>query len=224
MDLSSVEDLPWDLLSEAERARAGAFRQEEDARTFCRTRAFLRRVLSGYLGVPPKSVRIAQSTNGKPHLPDSEGLTFNLSHSATAALLAVSVDQEIGIDVEDAQPLPDLEQVARDVLSAEEIRVVLAAEGHERLLRFLRAWTRKEAILKAMGKGLGVPLESFSVPLQADGCWTLSGHEIVGRWGRPVMVRDVSRDRLIAAVAGQDVSGRLVERTLSGVLGVNPHP
>lgn len=213
MPLASGAGLSWDLLSEAEHARAGAFRREEDARTFCRTRVFLRRVLSRYLEVPPRELRIGQSKAGKPCLLDGANLKFNLSHCPTTALLALTVDDDVGADVEDVQPVPGLARIAQEMLTAEEAGMILVAEEQECLVRFLRAWTRKEAILKALGKGLGLPSGSFSVPLQASGCWTLSDFEPAGHWGRSIMVRDVSRDHVIAAVAGRDVSGRLVERT-----------
>jgi 4'-phosphopantetheinyl transferase len=92
------------------------------------------------------------------------------------------------------------------------VEVVLEGGEQERPLLFLRAWTRKEAVLKALGMGFRIPLRSFAVPAQPSGCWTVTQHEPADQWESPITVRDISRGEVIAALAGEDVGGPLVER------------
>jgi 4'-phosphopantetheinyl transferase len=211
MNLKPEAGCPWSLLSDAERARGATFRRNDDTRAFCQSHAFLRRVLSGYLGIDPVEIAIGRSETGKPYLLHDTDLRFNLSHCSTAALLALAQGREIGVDVEDIHPFPDLEQVIAHMLTLDEQAALTHHEG-ERLVLYLRAWTRKEAILKALGKGLSLSPQSFSVPLEQGGCWMLSGLEPASRWGGSAMLRDVSRDQLIAALAGEDVCGPLIDR------------
>lgn len=211
MNLTPEAGCPWSLLSDVERTRGAAFRRHDDARAFCQSHAFLRRVLSGYLGIGPVEIPIGRSETGKPYLLHDTDLRFNLSHCSTTALLALAQGREIGVDVEDIHPFPDLEQVIVHMLTIEE-QAALRRHEDEHLVLYLRAWTRKEAILKALGKGLSLSPQSFSVPLEQRGCWMVSGLDQASQWGGSAMLRDVSRGQLIAALAGEDVCGSLIDR------------
>jgi 4'-phosphopantetheinyl transferase len=119
------------VLSAAERQRAEQFFFDRDRRRFIAARARLRELLGERLGVPPASVELAYGRNGKPRLTRG-GLHFNLSHCEDVALFGFS-SCEIGVDIE----------------------ALRAGESPA----FLRRWTRYEALAKAIGGGLGMPLE-----------------------------------------------------------------
>jgi 4'-phosphopantetheinyl transferase len=154
-----------DLLSEDERVRGERFLRVVDRRRHVFGRAGLRLVLAGYLNRPAQTIRFSYNAWGKPGLilEDGESLQFNLSHSAGEAVLAVSPDAEMGVDIEEVRAIE--EDVARHFFSAAEYAELAALPVHERANAFYRCWTRKEAFVKAHGAGLSVPLDSFDVSI-----------------------------------------------------------
>src|SRR5437868_11828076 len=101
-------EVPWswnfdEALSLDDRMRADRFRFESDRRRFCVARASLRLILGRYLKGKPGRLRFETGEYGKPFLADeklSGGLCFNLSHSNQLALIAITRDREVGVDVE----------------------------------------------------------------------------------------------------------------------------
>jgi len=165
--LEWIDDAPaaigMALLDDGERARAGRFRFERDGRRFVARRAFLRRVLAGYVGAAPRSLRYRTSANGKPELAEPSGVAFNTSHADGLAVVAVATDCQVGVDVERARPVPDCLDIARRLFSARERERVESAPASQRSEAFLRIWTRKEAYVKFVGTGLSMPLDAFDV-------------------------------------------------------------
>ena len=157
------------ILDDVERKRAARFHFPEDQLRYSVCHANLRRVLASYLGRPPESLAFRDGSGGKPELAVDEStaeracLRFNLSHSKSVAALAVSVDVEVGVDVEDIRPIEA--DVAKRYFSPAENASLAALAGSEWLAGFYRCWTRKEAVLKAEGVGLRTPLDSFDVSL-----------------------------------------------------------
>jgi 4'-phosphopantetheinyl transferase len=147
----------WLRLSADEQDRASRFRFERDRRRFIVARARLRQLLAQRLGAAPESIHLAYGPQGKPALASrfaSSGWRFNLSRRAELAFYAFSRASEVGVDVEPVQPLPEADALAAHAFSAEEERTYLAFAPEARPLAFLRCWTRKEALAKALGVGL----------------------------------------------------------------------
>jgi 4'-phosphopantetheinyl transferase len=151
------------LLSADERARAERFRFEKDQQRFTLARGILRSILSRYLNCAAASLQFHYSEMGKPML--AQPLCFNLSHSAEIALYAVAWDRQVGIDVEEINPNRDWEGVAARFFSAQEQAELAQLNPEQKLQGFFNGWTRKEALLKAIGKGLTIPLYQFAVSL-----------------------------------------------------------
>jgi len=108
------------------------------------------------LDTPADRIRFSTEENGKPAVREpSTNLQFNLSHSGELAAFAFSMDCEVGIDIEEIRPFPEMESVARQFFSPSEIDDLANAPAIDRLTAFFRCWTRKEAGLKATGEGLG---------------------------------------------------------------------
>jgi len=163
------------LLSAAEAARAERFHFERDRRRFIAARGILRRLLGHYLNRPPEALRFEYSARGKPRLASNEGgdqLCFNLSHSGPLALYAFTRARAVGIDVERIRAEVDIGQIARHFFSPQEIRMLEKAAEKERQQLFFRYWTRKEALIKATGKGLAFPLDRFDVSVLAGSRWS----------------------------------------------------
>ncbi|WP_419856930.1 4'-phosphopantetheinyl transferase family protein [Candidatus Palauibacter irciniicola] len=168
IDLSArggADDLA--LLSPDERARAERLVNAKARARFRSARVALRRLLSGYLRVPPGELALEYGEHGKPRLVSGRGdegagealpFFFNLSHSGGLALCAVGQFGEIGVDIERIRPLSYPGPLARDHLSPEEWRLRSDWETAAARPEFFRIWARKESILKAAGLGLSRPL------------------------------------------------------------------
>jgi 4'-phosphopantetheinyl transferase len=158
-----------ETLAPTERIRASRFRHEVDAARFVHRRRALRDILGGYLGTAPQDVAFAANEFGKPSVLPSAAcadLSFNASHSAAIALVGVSRSVRIGIDVELLRPDVECLAIATRFFGAGEIAALAALGADDRVAGFFNAWTRKEAVVKAIGGGLSIPLDSFEVSLR----------------------------------------------------------
>jgi 4'-phosphopantetheinyl transferase len=171
-------------LSEDERMRADRFVFERDRIRFTTAHAHLRRLLAAYAEQSPASLRFHTEGNGKPALSGDPALRFNLSHSHNLALLAVSRDYELGVDIERIRPISD--GIAERFFAEPEREALRALPPDERLPGFYSCWTRKEAFLKGIATGLSGGLDSFAVSLlHQDAAHpptirSLRGHETAG--------------------------------------------
>ncbi len=156
------------LLSADEQARAARFYFERDRRAFIVCHGWLRVILGRYLAVDPQYLEFEHTLHGKPTLVVQSGSTclqFNLSHSHQIALYAITRQREIGMDLEYIRPMPDMEQIVARFFTPSEQAMVQTLPTDQRLTAFFRAWTCKEAYLKAIGSGLTRPLADFAVAL-----------------------------------------------------------
>jgi 4'-phosphopantetheinyl transferase len=163
---SPLEAAQVALLDKEELDRFHRFRFEPDRVRFAIAHATMRRILGAYLNKAPNRVLIRTTRFGKPELAGEEQgrpLHFNLSHSRSVALLALSKDTEVGVDVEDVKPIE--RGVAQSYFSAAELSALASLDGDAWLHGFYLCWTRKEAILKGEGIGLNLALDSFDVSL-----------------------------------------------------------
>jgi 4'-phosphopantetheinyl transferase len=149
-------------LCAAEQHRAGRFRFERHRRRFVVARGRLRKLLGERLGVPAEKVELAHGANGKPCLKHN-GWHFNVSHCDDVALFAFSKAFEIGVDVEAIRPIRGADTIAAQFFSPREKAAYAALAPDDKALGFLHCWTRKEALVKAIGEGLSMPLERFDV-------------------------------------------------------------
>jgi 4'-phosphopantetheinyl transferase len=158
-------------LSDDEQARAGRFIRDEPRRLFLATRSALRAILGRYLDLPPADVPILTDASGKPNVPDSD-VQFNVAHSGELALVAVARGFAVGVDVELVRPVDEAREIAARNFHPDERAAICAADVAQQDAIFLRYWTRKEAVLKAIGTGLGYPLDAFDVlPDQGRARW-----------------------------------------------------
>jgi len=157
-------------LTPEERTRSARFQFERDQQRFIVAHGVLRDLLGRYLRTQPRRVRFVYNAFGKPDVSPEFGnrLTFNLSHSAGLALIAIASASNVGVDVEYTRARSDYADIARHFFSAAEVDYLMALPSHLYAEAFLSCWTKKEAYLKACGEGLAIPLNSFSVPLTTD--------------------------------------------------------
>ena len=156
-------------LSADERARADRFATADLRRRSVAAHAFVRRTLAEHAGVPAAALRFTIGPFGKPALRDFSDLHFNLSHAGDWAICAVSRASPLGIDIEQARPLPEFRDLAARFFSSAEQRTLAALPISKQMRAFFEIWTKKEAYIKATGRGLAQSLQEFSVPLGTDG-------------------------------------------------------
>ncbi len=155
------------FLSTAERRRAARFVRDTDRQRFIVGHAALRTILGQYLGIPPGQVEMIDGPGGKPSLPppNMSHLHYNLSHSESVAMVALALDREVGVDVEHVRYFADAASIVQRYFAPGERARWQAMPDHEQRAAFFRAWTRKEAYLKARGIGLSAGLDQFEVSL-----------------------------------------------------------
>ena len=157
----------WPTLSEDERKRAERFCFDRHRERFIVQRGRLREILSVYWDVLPNAIRFRKGTGGKPSISsDNPTIRFNLSHSKGYALLAIAYGREVGVDVEVLRPKPKAAALVERFFSPNEKTAFRKLEPHEEDAAFFAGWTRKEAYVKAVGKGLRFPLDQFDVSLE----------------------------------------------------------
>jgi 4'-phosphopantetheinyl transferase len=120
------------------------------------------------LNIEPRDVQFAVNASGKPEiaprLQSQYGcLHFNQAHSGHLGIFAFCRNRRIGIDLEEIRPFPDIDQIADLLLSPHELEAFRELPQEERCPVFFRAWTHKEAFVKAIGQGLTLPLNHFEI-------------------------------------------------------------
>ena len=128
-------------------------------------------LLAGYLGVAPGEVRLVAGEHGRPALDPVHGgvLDFNWSHSGEQALVALARGIAPGIDLEQRRTRANALEIAQRFFTAEEAGWLGTLDETERRTAFLELWTAREAVLKALGRGLAFGLDRLAFRREAAG-------------------------------------------------------
>ena len=164
LDIQALEQ----TLSDDERVRAQRFRFVKDRTHFIAARGWLRAILGRYLLKEPQTLSFSYNAHGKPSLaemPESESLSFNVTHARGMALYAITRNRAIGVDLEYIQRPMEWESIAERFFSPYEVSMLRAVPPDRRHIAFFNCWTRKEAYIKARGLGLSLALDQFDVSL-----------------------------------------------------------
>jgi 4'-phosphopantetheinyl transferase len=157
----------WALLSVDEKVRAQRFHQQQDQVRSIVTRAALRRLLAERVMSSPHALRIEEESYGKPRLQMHSGIEFSVSHAGSFALIALSTQGEVGIDIE--QRHRDVANLDAHVLSSLE-----RAWGIWSSRNFIELWVVKESVLKAVGFGIAEYLQAITVLPNYDGSYCIT--------------------------------------------------
>jgi 4'-phosphopantetheinyl transferase len=199
------------LLSEDERARCRRLATPQLRHRFTTGRAHLRLLLGEHLGLDPRTLVFEQNAFGKPRLAHHPSLHFSLSHSADRAVLAVSEQLEPGVDIERVRPLDHLDLARRYFHPNESAAIAGLSQRDDQLQAFFSTWTLKEAIVKALGIGLSIELDTFEVSIATSPPTLVIAPESAPRaWWLHLATGDYCR--ALAAPAGGDVG--LIQRTV----------
>jgi len=226
VDACAVVHDCWHLLQPDEIQRARQIQVNVARDEFVAGRGVLRWLLAREAGCDPQDVRLSAGVHGKLSIEDAR-IEFNVAHSKGVVLIALSRAGAVGIDVEHVDRQVEALDVARSSFHADEVaRLEQTAEG-ELAPAFYRCWTRKEAVVKADGCGLMLPLNSFTVGMEEG-----SVAEEVARLGAgsgshlanqtSYYVRDLRvGDGLVAALALTRPEVRVAIHKFVGFSGLN---
>ncbi|GAB3803994.1 hypothetical protein GCM10028819_34790 [Spirosoma humi] len=184
------------LLQPDEINRAERYHRIDDRQRFIYARGLLRVLTGRYTRQAPDQVRFTKDANNKPALLGTTGWQINVSHSGSWILLAVG-KVKLGVDVEQMQSAFSFDDILPASFSQEEQAYVRAGADSRR--RFYELWTRKEALVKATGKGMD---DSFSRIPVLNGLHQTESHIIGGHGDWQVTGFAISADYL-GAVAYQ---------------------
>jgi len=154
------------LLSSDERARAARFIHDLHRDRYIVAHGAMRCILAETLGRAPEELAFVSNAWGKPELAEAGAPFFNLSHTANLGALAIGWRCPIGVDVEQVRPVEP--EVTRHTFSPAELAELSRLPRRDWLQGFYCCWTRKEAVIKALGLGLAQPLDAFDVTLAPD--------------------------------------------------------
>lgn len=178
-----------ELLNPAEREQQARFHFADDRLRYLVTRAMVRKVLSRYADVAPKSWTFETNAYGRPEISrlhtQARHVRFNLSHTKGLIVLAVCHAFEIGVDVEHLDRQAAL-AVADRFFSKLEAAELVSLAPELQLQRFFDYWTLKESYIKARGMGLSIPLDRFSFQFPTPETVSLRTDPVLcddaGRW------------------------------------------
>jgi 4'-phosphopantetheinyl transferase len=201
---SFVNKLPffYDYLSDHEKSRAECFKHESDYNCYVSVHALLRIELSKLLGIKAKSIKIGVSEYGKPFIPGID-LPFNLSRTRNLFAFVVGhSNQYLGIDIEQIKPKIDFVNISRNYFSIKEHQLMLSYRNiADQKRTFFEIWTRKEALLKAIGVGMNTELSKVQV-LEGGNILNLPGIQIINHVFKIATVR--KKEALISIASSTD--------------------
>ncbi|QAU24571.1 4'-phosphopantetheinyl transferase superfamily protein [Dyella sp. M7H15-1] len=130
----------------------------------------LQALLGVYLSLPAEAVILIDGEHGRPDLapPWNQVLQFNWSHSVDKAIIAITRHVAPGIDIECIRPRPRAMQLAERFFHPEEVAALQALDKHRREIAFLQLWTSKEAVLKALGRGVTFGLHRLHLSVASE--------------------------------------------------------
>jgi 4'-phosphopantetheinyl transferase len=164
---SNLENVAFNSLlnyvSEDKKVQIHKFYHFEDSQ-----RALIGNVLSRYalcknLNIKNIDITFEKNEYGKPFLLGVDKIHFNISHSGNWVVCAIS-DYPVGIDVETIKPT-DFE-IAKRFFSKYEYTALKSQPDDQKQTYFFKLWTLKESYIKAVGKGLSIPLDSFTISVE----------------------------------------------------------
>ena len=152
------------LLSSEEKARAERFKFDIHRNRFIISHGFMRAVLAKYLKIEPYDIQYQQGDKGKPCLEnETHTLKFNLSHTQDVAILAVTKDAEVGVDIEYIDRKTDWQGICQRFFTEPEQQALFALDQAQQERSFFELWTRKEAYMKLLGTGLSLSPTKFTL-------------------------------------------------------------
>jgi len=164
------EQRHWSLLNQAEQEKAATFTRPELQRKYIKTQGVLREILGHYMNDAADKIEIKIAEHGKPFVEGSL-VYFNLSHSGNKFVVAVSNVSEIGIDLEQYKERKSLSGLAGKCFADEERQYWHSLPEQQKTQQFYQFWVRKEAFVKAVGRGIALGLNRCVINPDDQSCF-----------------------------------------------------
>ncbi len=196
----------YSVLNQDEQQRAARYHFERDRKRFVAARGLLRSIVSSYLNKKAADIAFQYGPQGKPYVVDTT-LQFNVSHSDDHILIGIGHHHPIGVDVEHMTRIVEMADIAARFFTANEARQINALSGDAQRRAFFNVWTRKEALLKAIGSGLSLSLQACEVSVGDEALSTVLACDAPSfdchEW--QVHSHALTEDYLAAAVVHRDL-------------------
>ncbi len=150
-------------LSHEEHMRAANMGSQESRDFSVCSYGIRREILSRYLNINPGSISFRENAYGKPDITNQnhKSITFNVSHSKDRLIIAISMNRDIGVDIQYINEGVPARRIAERVFSKTELDCLMAQNKKESFRTFYRIWTAREAYSKAVGMGFSLPSEDY---------------------------------------------------------------
>lgn len=155
------------FLTVKEQERINRFLRWQDAQSTLIGKVLIRAILYHQYQIENELIIFDTNIYGKPYLRNREDIQFNISHSGGWVVCAID-KQSIGIDIEQIKEVNM--DIAKRFFSHDEYNVLMSKEKEHRIPYFYDLWTLKESYIKAEGRGLSIPLNSFGC-IYKEGKW-----------------------------------------------------
>lgn len=139
----------------------------------------VKKILSNELGIPCQNIKIRRHPYGKPFL-ENKARHFSISFSKNMLLMATD-QTPIGADIEYTKKINDIDSLINHFSPDEKIPIY-QLENSEKLKAFYKLWVLKESYIKAIGKGLSSPLDSFYIKVEEKNASLIYANEKDLRW------------------------------------------
>ncbi|MCW8929907.1 MAG: 4'-phosphopantetheinyl transferase superfamily protein [Gammaproteobacteria bacterium] len=164
-DIENRNPLFLPQLSKEEKNRAERFKFDIHRNRFIASHGFVRTVLAKYLNCETSDIDFLKGEQGKPYLSisNSGNLQFNLSHTQDVAILAVTKDVAVGVDIEHNDRKTDWKGICKRFFTEPEQEALFSLNTEQQANAFFDLWTRKEAYMKVLGTGLSLSPTEFTL-------------------------------------------------------------
>jgi 4'-phosphopantetheinyl transferase len=153
---ATIEHSVW--LEPFEQSRANNLQLETTRQRYIAAHAQLRLLLASVVNTNPQQLRIGRNQYGKPYLSDYPEVAFNLSHTANKLAVVIGVNCQLGVDIEQIKPRNSITALVARCFAEEEQAYWQQQPKAEQLCAFYPFWVRKEAVVKAIGRGIALGL------------------------------------------------------------------
>lgn len=157
----------YSVLNQDEQQRAARYHFDSDRKRFIVARGSLRFILAQYLNKEAADIVFQYGPQGKPYVVDTT-VQFNMSHSEDRIVIGVGYHHSLGVDVEHMARTVEITDIAARFFTENEARQINTLKGSAQRRAFFNVWTRKEALLKAIGSGLSLSLQACEVSIEDE--------------------------------------------------------
>ncbi len=165
IDMDQYHDsllLFWEYLSINEQEQAKKYYDKVLADRYIISHGILRSILTYYIDQSPSGLELINNTHGKPFLKNST-IEFNMSHSRNMVCYVIAFNNKVGVDIEFYNTTIDVIGMLELVFTKKEVELIKSLDIDEQYNTFYKLWTKKEALVKAVGKGLSYPINTIEV-------------------------------------------------------------